>query len=196
MTLKNRRFSRFPTWLRLLNSRFFEFGKDARELRASVREEIRVRPGLLVEIGCGFGINARLREGDYLGLDPDPRVIEAARQRNPGRRFETLDGADLGLPDGSAAVALFVLTLHETPREDMERVLAEARRVAKNVLVFDYNTRLAGLSGLWIRLNERADFRDYLAFDIAGTMERAGWRLAADQKINRTFHKWVFSKGA
>ncbi len=197
MTLKTRRFSRFPTWLRLINSAFFELGSDARGLRGAVAREIGVRPGLLVEVGCGFGINARFRKMDYLGLDPDPRVIEAARKRNPGKRFDTLQGTDLPLADRSAADVLFVLTLHETPQRDVETMLAEARRVAQNdVLIFDFNTHLSGLSGFWIRLNEGADFGDYLAFDLVDEMEKAGWRLAADQKINRSFHKWVFSKGS
>lgn len=50
----------------------------------------------ILDVGCGLGdlyswLRATGREGDYLGVDIVPEMIEAARARHPAARFEVCD---------------------------------------------------------------------------------------------------------
>jgi len=197
MTIKTeRQFSPFPTRLRLANARFQESFKDVKELRAAIRGEIADRPGLVLEVGCGFGFNSKLRSGDYLGVDPDDRVIEKARKLHPDRRFEVMNGCALELPDASAECVLMALAVHEVAATQRERMLSEACRVTRDdVVIADFNADLRGLRGLIIRAGEHRHFGDYLSFDLGGFMERKGFAAKKCARINRTFRLCVFEKG-
>ncbi len=188
-------FSPFPTWLRLINAKVYESSRDAVLLRRAVKREIGDLPGSLLEIGCGFGFNAALRGGDYLGVDPDPRVIEVARRRNPGKRFEIEDGAPLNIPDGGIDNVLLCLVIHELTPQNREAVLREAARIAKNrIYIFDHVQDLRGLSGWWIRLNERSDFDEYLRFDLLAFMKSLDLTHEKREAISPLFQMDVFEK--
>lgn len=50
----------------------------------------------VLDVGCGLGhlldfLNGRGFEGDYLGIDLMPEMVERARRRHPGARFEVMD---------------------------------------------------------------------------------------------------------
>jgi len=90
------------------------------------------RKGYVVELGCGHGLFAcLLRESSenrrVLGLDPDARKIEIARQAagdTDGLRFEVGDAVS-GLPPRCDAVAI-VDVLYLLPFAEQERVLRNA----------------------------------------------------------------------
>jgi len=60
-------------------------------------------PGLVVDLGCGPGnstelLAERFPGAEILGLDTSPDMLEAARQRLPGARFELADASTFTLP--------------------------------------------------------------------------------------------------
>lgn len=83
----------------------------------------------VLDIGCGVGhlldfLRANGFAGDYLGIDLLPEMVERARRRHPGARFEVADfladaprlsGRDFVLASG---------VLQHGDRERMERMIA------------------------------------------------------------------------
>lgn len=72
--------------------------------------------GLAVDVGCGFGrLTGYLRELGYsrvIGIDPDPALVEFARQNTPGVKFLQGGLPDLPIPPASAEL----LVLHNVLR--------------------------------------------------------------------------------
>ncbi|MEY9846246.1 SAM-dependent methyltransferase [Streptacidiphilus sp. BW17] len=86
-----------------------------------------------VELGCGPGrVTAHLRglglEGIF-GIDLSPGMIEVARQRHPGIRFEVGSMTELDLPDASLDGAVAWYSTVHTPPELLPTVFAEIHRV-------------------------------------------------------------------
>ncbi len=81
------------------------------DLRAVVRQYF--RPGLTADVGCGSGRDAAWLSGNgypAIGFDPSEGLLQEARQRHPGVRFQCGALPDLaGAADGS-----FVNVLCET----------------------------------------------------------------------------------
>ena len=104
--------------------------------------------GRILEIGCGTGaITRRLAaEGDVVGIDPSPVFIARARELAPQLRFEIADGRELPFADDSFDAVVCHTALCHIP--DCERVLAEAYRVGRKLVIFegDYATTTVALS--------------------------------------------------
>ncbi|NUR09057.1 MAG: DUF480 domain-containing protein, partial [Nocardioidaceae bacterium] len=90
----------------------------------------------VVEVGCGPGhVTAYVADGgaDALGIDLSPAMVEEARRRFPGRRFEVGDLRRLTRPatsHGWAAVLGWYSLIHLAPSEWPDAVAALARPVA------------------------------------------------------------------
>ena len=76
-------------------------GPEARHhLRFSVLKDLGITPGSSVlDVGCGFGdfagwLASQEIEVTYVGIDINPRLIETARRRYQGARFEVADLQD------------------------------------------------------------------------------------------------------
>ena len=55
-----------------------------------------IREASILDVGCGVGhfakwLNENGYEGDYIGIDLLPEMVERARELNPGMRFEVCD---------------------------------------------------------------------------------------------------------
>ncbi|NGO09460.1 methyltransferase domain-containing protein [Streptomyces sp. HC44] len=103
----------------------------AAELRSRSYELLDAGPGsTVVDVGCGGGrAVAELAERGVraVGVDPDERMIEAARERWPAADFRVAEAGALPLSDGEAHGYRADKVFHELARP--ERALAEARRV-------------------------------------------------------------------
>ena len=103
----------------------------------------------LIDLCCGTGALALLcaaRCEEVLGVDISPAMIEyAGRQRGERENVHFRVGDASALPDladGGFDWATLVMGLHEMPGDLRPRVLAEAARLARTLLVVDFLPRM------------------------------------------------------
>jgi ubiquinone/menaquinone biosynthesis C-methylase UbiE len=92
-------------------------------------------PARTLDVACGTGFLTRHLRGDVVGLDASERMLALARTRIPGAQF--VQGDALSLPfDDDAFERLFTSYFYCHLEEDARhRFLAEARRVAGELVV-------------------------------------------------------------
>ena len=94
-------------------------------------------PARTLDVACGTGYATRWLPGELTGLDQSPRMLEVAAERLPDATFVQGDALELPFADDAFER---VATMHfyghlEDP--DRTRFLAEARRVAPELVVVD-----------------------------------------------------------
>ncbi len=83
--------------------------------------------GPVLDVGCGPGhVTAHLAQLglDASGVDLSPRMVEHARRRYPGLRFDVRSATELDLAPGSLGGVLGWWSLFNLPREVLPEVLA------------------------------------------------------------------------
>jgi SAM-dependent methyltransferase len=98
------------------------------------------------------------------GVDLSPRNIEFARHHGSGTSvvFDVCDVSDLPYDDGAFDLATIVLALHEMPTYSRVPVLRELGRVAKRVLVVDYEVPMPrNVAGIRNRAMEAVAGREH-----------------------------------
>jgi demethylmenaquinone methyltransferase/2-methoxy-6-polyprenyl-1,4-benzoquinol methylase len=111
--------------------------------RPGWEDELRVLEGVVAElpplrtldVACGTGFLTRHLRGEVVGLDTSPRMLELAREQAPNARFVQGDALALPFEDGEfdrVFASYFYCHLEEPERE---RFLAEARRVARELVI-------------------------------------------------------------
>jgi demethylmenaquinone methyltransferase/2-methoxy-6-polyprenyl-1,4-benzoquinol methylase len=102
-------------------------------------------PGRTLDVACGTGFLTRHLRGDVVALDQSARMLEEAHRQAPSATI--VQGDAFALPFVDHAFDR-VFTGHfyghlETP--ERERFLAEARRVAKALVVVDASRKHSGI---------------------------------------------------
>jgi SAM-dependent methyltransferase len=139
-----------------------------------------VPPGASVlEIGCGSGeLLAALEPGHGVGVDVSPGMIAAARERNPGLRFEVAAGEDLNLGETFDYIVLSDLLPY------VRDLLALFHRVAAHshprtrVVLSSYSRAWRPLIKLaeLLRLKPRKPIQNWVApHDVLNLLELAGF---------------------
>ena len=93
-------------------------------------------PARTLDIACGTGFITQHLAGDVVGLDQSASMIAIARDRLPQAEFVVGDALELPFPNasfGRVHASFFYCHLEEPERL---RFLAEARRVAPELVVF------------------------------------------------------------
>jgi ubiquinone/menaquinone biosynthesis C-methylase UbiE len=88
-----------------------------------------------LDVACGTGFLTRHLRGEVVGLDASARMLEVARVQVPNARFVQGDALALPFEDGTferVFASYFYCHLEEPERH---RFLAEARRVASELVV-------------------------------------------------------------
>lgn len=88
--------------------------------------------GTVADVGCGPGhVTAYLRDRgvDAFGIDLSPELIAAAREANPGLRFDVGDMSALDVPTSSLAGVLANYSIIHTPPDALPATLSELSRV-------------------------------------------------------------------
>jgi SAM-dependent methyltransferase len=87
----------------------------------------------VLEVGCGYGRLCRaFALQSYIGVDINPRAIEAAREKNPGYKFEIINPAAV-LP--KVDVALVYTVAQHIPDEELARFFKPICEAAKQVVI-------------------------------------------------------------
>ena len=105
---------------------------ELRRLEGVIRD---LPPVRTLDVACGTGFLTRHLRGDVVGLDASERMLEVARGQAPAARFEHGDALSLPFEDGAfdrVFTSYFYCHLED---EERERFLAEARRVAPELVV-------------------------------------------------------------
>jgi ubiquinone/menaquinone biosynthesis C-methylase UbiE len=102
------------------------------EIRALIA---RLPPVSTLDVACGTGFLTRHLRGDVTGLDQSEAMLEVAREQAPNATF--VQGDALSLPFADGSFDRVFTTYFYCHLEDPERVrfLAEARRVAGELVV-------------------------------------------------------------
>jgi SAM-dependent methyltransferase len=92
-------------------------------------------PARTLDVACGTGFMTRHLRGEVVGLDQSPTMLELARRQAPNATFVQGDGLDLPF-DEDAFDRLFTSYFYcHLEEDDRSRFLAEARRVAPELVV-------------------------------------------------------------
>jgi ubiquinone/menaquinone biosynthesis C-methylase UbiE len=107
------------------------------ELRALERAIAALQPARTLDVACGTGFLTQHLRGETTGLDQSERMLAIARERIPAARFVLGDALDLPFP-GASFERVFTGHFYGHLREpDRLRFLAEAWRVAPELVVVD-----------------------------------------------------------
>ena len=107
------------------------------EVDALVRALAALPPARTLDVACGTGFLTQHLPGDVVGLDQSESMLDIARARVPAAEFLRGDGIGLPCRDG---VFERLFTGHfygHLEAEDRRAFLAEARRVAGELVVVD-----------------------------------------------------------
>jgi ubiquinone/menaquinone biosynthesis C-methylase UbiE len=92
-------------------------------------------PGRTLDVACGTGFMTRRLRGEVTGLDQSDAMLEVARGQAPGATFVQGDALDLPFENGAfERVFSSYFYCHLEP-DDRTRFLAEARRVAPELVI-------------------------------------------------------------
>ena len=149
----------------------------AEEVEALVAVVAGLPPARVLDVACGTGFLTRHLRGDLVGLDQSPAMVALAAARVPAARIVQGDAVPLAFPAG-AFDRVFTSHFydHLLPGE-REAFLAEARRVAPEVVVVDSARRPGTPAEEWQErvLDDGSTHRVYKRFFTgAGLAEELG----------------------
>jgi ubiquinone/menaquinone biosynthesis C-methylase UbiE len=142
--------------------RFLLVGRQ-KQTRALLRSHLDVRPGeRVLDVCCGVGEFAGDVDGEYTGIDLNPRFVESARRRyggSLGRCFRVMDATRMDFPDHHFDKCLFVNGLHHFSNSDAVRVLSEIRRVTRErAVIIDADGTPRGVVRRLLLASDRGDW--------------------------------------
>jgi ubiquinone/menaquinone biosynthesis C-methylase UbiE len=119
--------------------RFAERDRPAwNELLGELADAIGALPPVrTLDVACGTGYATRWLPGEITGLDQSANMLEIAATRLPDAHFVQGDALNLPFPDDSFDRVATMSFYGHLEGSDRERFLAEARRVASELLVVD-----------------------------------------------------------
>jgi ubiquinone/menaquinone biosynthesis C-methylase UbiE len=134
----DRRAPEYDEWYRSLG-RFDgldrpSWDEDVREFERAVAE---LPPKRTLDVACGTGFLTRHLRGEVVGLDQSPRMLSIAAGQAPEAGLVQGDALDLPFEDGSFDRVFTGHFYGHLDAADRARFLAQARRVASELVVVD-----------------------------------------------------------
>lgn len=105
------------------------------ELDAAMSTVLALPPATTLDVACGTGYLTQRLPGDVVALDQSAGMIAEARERLPDVRFVQADALELPFEDGAFERIFTSYFYCHLVEEDRVRFLAEARRVAGELVV-------------------------------------------------------------
>jgi ubiquinone/menaquinone biosynthesis C-methylase UbiE len=94
-------------------------------------------PARTLDIGCGTGWLSGSLRGELVGLDQSPRMLQQYRRRHPHAALVRADGPALPFRDGAFERCFTAHLLSHLHAAERERLLAEANRVGRELVVVE-----------------------------------------------------------
>jgi ubiquinone/menaquinone biosynthesis C-methylase UbiE len=140
-------------------------GWDA-EVVAVVRAVEALPPARVLDVACGTAFITRHLRGEVTGLDQSETMVRIAAERLPGGRVVRGDAVPLPFADGGFERVFTGSFYGHLLDGERERFLAEARRVAGELVVLDAALRAGGVAEEWQerKLNDGSRHRIYKRF--------------------------------
>jgi ubiquinone/menaquinone biosynthesis C-methylase UbiE len=140
-------------------------GWDA-EVAAVVRAVEALTPARVLDVACGTGFITRHMRGEVTGLDQSETMVRIASERLPGGRVVRGDAVPLPFADGGFERVFTGSFYGHLLDGERERFVAEARRVAAELVVLDAARREDGVPEEWQerKLNDGSRHRVYKRF--------------------------------
>jgi ubiquinone/menaquinone biosynthesis C-methylase UbiE len=110
------------------------FLTELERLEAALRE---LTPAHTLDVACGTGFLTRHLPGEIVGLDQSRTMLEIARDQAPHARYVEGDAYSLPFPDGTFDRVFTGHFYGHLEADDRAAFLAEARRVADELVVAD-----------------------------------------------------------
>jgi ubiquinone/menaquinone biosynthesis C-methylase UbiE len=96
-----------------------------------------LEPARTLDVACGTGFLTRNLRGEIVGVDQSESMLEEARRQSPNATFVRGDALALPFDDGAFERVFTGHFYGHLDPEQRERFLAEARRVAHELVVVD-----------------------------------------------------------
>ena len=96
-----------------------------------------LEPCRVLDVACGTGFLTRHLRGDVVGVDQSPAMVDVASARLPGARVVLGDAVPLRFADGAFDRVFTGHFYGHLLEDERERFVAEARRVARELVVVD-----------------------------------------------------------
>jgi ubiquinone/menaquinone biosynthesis C-methylase UbiE len=120
-------------------------GRFAERERAGWEQEVEalglalaaLRPARTLDVACGTGYLTRHLPGEIVGLDQSEAMLEEARRQAPSVTYVQGDALSLPFEDGAFERIFTAHFYGHLEGEDRERFVAEARRLAPELVVVD-----------------------------------------------------------
>ncbi len=94
-------------------------------------------PKRTLDVACGTGFVTRFLPGEVIGLDQSDAMLEVAREQAPNATYVQGDGLELPFEDGSFERVFTSHFYGHLEEDERVRFLAETRRIASELVVFD-----------------------------------------------------------
>jgi demethylmenaquinone methyltransferase/2-methoxy-6-polyprenyl-1,4-benzoquinol methylase len=107
------------------------------EVDALIRALGALPPAHTLDVACGTGFLTRHLPGEVVGLDQSESMLEIAQARVPGAVFVRGDAFELPFPDAAFERVFTGHFFGHLEEEERRRFLAQARRVASELVVVD-----------------------------------------------------------
>ena len=150
----------------------------------------------VIDIACGTGalsLEMSVHAGHVTGIDLSEDMINTASLMARKRRihnvtFGLLDATDLSCyTDHSFDVAVSTLAMHQFDPETGVKVLTEMKRLAKRIIIADYNCPMSPGPAKWLawsieRIARGDHYRNFRKYMAAGGLKQ----LAAEARLTIT----------
>ena len=106
-------------------------------------------PGRTLDVACGTGFLTQHLCGDVVGLDQSSRMLDEARRRLPHATLVEGDALSLPFPNGAFDRVFTTYFYCHLEEDDRVRFLAEARRVARELVVIGSDAEAGEQRARW-----------------------------------------------
>ncbi|WP_197089588.1 class I SAM-dependent methyltransferase [Bacillus sp. SA1-12] len=117
----------------------------------------------VLDFGSGTGANCTLcTPSHYVGIDPDLKRINFAKQKYAPYQFEVFLGNELPADDNSFDFILIIAVLHHIPPESIKAYVKEFKRILNSngriVIMEPFFSEKTPISNLFMKYNDKGDY--------------------------------------